>query len=143
MIDRTHSMVTAPFKKNQRFSTDQVVEMCNRGLPEESKISRTIVNKWVQSGLLARQKDDATGDVSYSFLELVKAKVAASLRASKKAEGTGKERTGKAIRLAVERLGKLLARAERASGENGRSKYSDITIFNEGVRAGFETDGYR
>lgn len=136
-------MAPRPFKKGQRFSGEELIRACNEGLPEDLGVSPTVINGWAKSGLLDRHKDPSTGHVSYSFLDLVKAKVAASLMASKKSTGTGNERIDKAIRTAVERLGRLLAKVDRASGENGRPKLSDITIFTQGVRVVFETDQYQ
>ena len=75
-------------------------------------------------------------NVRFAFVEVVKAKVAASLLASKKRNGTGKK-LDKEICAAVERLGEFLSEA------GGILEGSGISVFSEGLKIVFQTDHYK
>lgn len=131
-----------PFAKNARFSGARLVKIC-RQLRGEGEVSRSNVRTWTDKEILGR-KDPKTGNTDYSFLDVVKAKVAASLVASKKCKSKSGKIDG-AIVAAIRRLDKILTKADANAGSstNPAKSLSGITIFTEGIRIVFETDAYR
>ena len=129
------------------FTADELRGVCNREVEARRQVSEDDLDNWTQWDLLSPQKDPGSGIRRFSFVDVVKAKVAASLRASKsndpdKPNAPGKappaKRLSKKDRAAVIRLGNLLQKADGANGG-----LSDITIFSEGLRVVFETEKYK
>lgn len=127
----------AAFPKGKTFTQTELIAICNRDIDEEYRITRDSVRRWVEREMITPTPDSAPRNIRFSFLEVVKAKAAASLLATKKRKGTGKNLDSE-IRAAVTRLGGLLARAN-----NLIEGYSGMSVFTEGVRVVFETDRYK
>lgn len=120
------------FSKGKTFTSHELMAICNRDVEKRRHVSEDDIDNWAKRGMLSPRQ--IGGKRHFSFLDVVKAKVAASLRAAKQKPS----RLSKKDRAAVSRLGGLLQRADTSGGH-----LSDITIFTEGLRIVFETDKYK
>ena len=123
------------FQKNKELPRQELLDFCNRGTAHE--ITREMIRGWTQSGLLQPREDETSGEILFSFLDVIKAKILSALLDAKRRNGNGKEWTDKKTRAAIARLEKIL---KAAAGPD--EKFSSVTVFTEGIKIIFEAGSY-